>query len=132
MPRRLPPDIDEQVLTHVRNSTDGLSLDELLRLLKGEISRRSLQRRLSKLVEAKRLITEGGGRSTCYLLPKVVSKEKPEEDYVRLSPSGAEVRQLVRRPELARTPVGYNREFLDQYRPNDSSYLTPETISHLY
>jgi Fic family protein len=37
----------------------------------------------------------------------------------------------VRRPETERTPVGYNREFLDQYRPNESSYLTPETISHL-
>jgi len=131
MPRRLTPDIDKQVLTQVGNSTGGVSLDELLRLLKGEISRRSLQRRLSKLVEAKSLISEGGGRSTRYLLPKAVSKAEPEEDYVRLSPSGAEVRQLVRRPQTERTPVGYNREFLDQYRPNESTYLTSEIISHL-
>ena len=131
MPRRLPQDIDQQVLTHVGNSPDGLSLDELLRLLKGAISRRSLQRRLSELVNAERLITEGGGRSTRYLIPKPVSKAEAEEDYVRLSPSGAELRRLVRRPQIERTPVGYNREFLDQYRPNESSYLTPETISHL-
>jgi Fic family protein len=131
MPRSLPQDIDQQVLTHVANSTDGLGLDELLRLLNGEISRRSLQRRLSKLVAKERLITEGGSRSTRYLLPKAKSIAEPEENYVRLSPSGADVRELVRRPEIERTPVGYNREFLDQYRPNKSSYLTPETISHL-
>src|SRR5712691_11764997 len=83
MPRKLPADIDEQVLTHIRNSTAGLSLDELLRLLKGEISRRSLQRRLSKLVDAESLITEGGSRSTRYLLPKAISKAEPEENYVR-------------------------------------------------
>ncbi len=35
MPRRLPQDIDQEVLTHVGNSPDGLSLDELLRLRKG-------------------------------------------------------------------------------------------------
>ncbi len=131
MPRRLPPDIDKQVLTQVGNSTAGLSLDELLRLLKGEISRRSLQRRLSGLVEAERLFTEGGSRSTRYLISKAASKAEPEDDYVRLSPSGAELRQLVRSPKIERTPVGYNREFLDQYRPNESSYLTQETISHL-
>jgi hypothetical protein len=41
------------------------------------------------------------------------------------------VRQLVCRPQAERAPVGYNREFLDQYRPNESSYLTSETTSYL-
>ncbi|MGH9904913.1 MAG: Fic family protein, partial [Pyrinomonadaceae bacterium] len=50
---------------------------------------------------------------------------------VPLSPSGADVRQLVRRPLSERTPVGYNWDFLDQYRPNESSYLTHETIASL-
>jgi Fic family protein len=131
MPRSLPQDIVQQVLTHVGNSPDGLSLDELLRLLKDAISRRSLQRRLSELVKGERLITEGGSRSTRYLLPKAITNAEPEQNYVRLSPSGAEVRELVRRPEIERPPIGNNREFLDHYRPNESSYLTSETISHL-
>lgn len=54
-----------------------------------------------------------------------------EEKYISLSPSGAEVRQLVRRPQIARTPVSYNRKFLDQYRPNESRYLTADTVAHL-
>jgi hypothetical protein len=131
MAKRLSQDIDVQVLTNVGNSTHGLSLDEILRFLNGEVSRRSLQRRLSKLVDTGKLMTEGGSRSTRYLLPTAISKVEPEEDYVRLGPSGADVRDLVRRPETVRTPVGYNREFLDQYRPNETSYLTSETIAHL-
>lgn len=131
MPKRLPTDLDEQLLTEVGNAPNGVSIDALLRLLSSEISRRSLQRRLSELVDAGRLITEGGGRSTRYLLPKAIGEAGAEEDYVRLSPSGADVRQLVRRSQTERTPVGYNREFLDQYRPNESSYLTLEAIAYL-
>ncbi len=37
----------------------------------------------------------------------------------------------VRRPLTERTPVGYKREFLDTYRPNESGYLTKSTVSHL-
>jgi hypothetical protein len=133
MPRRLPTDLDEQLLTLIGNAPDGLGIDELLSLLGAEISRRSLQRRLSELVGIGRLIPVGGGRSTRYLPLKTSgeAEAEAEENYVRLSPSGADVRQLMRRPQTERTPVGYKREFLDQYRPNESSYLTPETISYL-
>lgn len=131
MPKRLAAGIVEKLLTHIGTSPDGLSVDDLLLLLSGEISRRSIQRRLSELVEAGRLIPEGGGRSTRYHLPKAVAEAGAEEDYVPLSPSGADVRLMVRRPQTERTPVGYMREFLDRYRPNESSYLTPETITHL-
>jgi hypothetical protein len=131
MPRRLPALIDEQLLAHIGEAPGGVSVDDLLRLLNDKISRRSLQRRLSELIDANRLVTEGGGRSTRYLLLEVVGDAGIEEDYVRLSPSGADLRQLVRRPQTKRTPVGYKREFLDQYRPNESRYLTSETISYL-
>ncbi|MCA1602050.1 MAG: Fic family protein [Acidobacteria bacterium] len=131
MPRRLPTNIDEQLLTLIAKAPDGVGIDDVLGLLGGEISRRSLQRRLSELADAQRLIKEGGGRSTRYRLPKAIGEAGAKEDYVRLSPSGEDVRQLVRRSQTERTPVGYNREFLDQYRPNESSYLTPETIAYL-
>jgi Fic family protein len=37
----------------------------------------------------------------------------------------------VRRSEPERTPIGYSRDFLDQYKPNDSSYLTLEITASL-
>ncbi len=131
MPKRLPADIDEQLLTSIANAPDGVGIDDLLRMLGGAVSRRSLQRRLSKLVAAGRVMREGRGPSTRYLLPTIGKEAGVEEDYVRLSPSGADVRRLVRTPLTERTPVSYRREFLDQYRPNESSYLTPETIALL-
>lgn len=131
MPKRLPADIDEQLIKHIGNAPAGLSIDDLIPMLNGEISRRSLQRRLSNLVDDERVTTERGGRSTRYLPLRAIREAQAEDNYVRLSPSGADVRQLVRRPQAERTPVGYNREFLDQYRPNESSYLTSETTLYL-
>lgn len=128
MPRNSPAELDEQLIEHVANHPRGLGVNQLLRLLKSEVSRRTLQRRLSTLVQAGRLISEGAGPSTIYLLPKPA---EVEENYVSLSPSGGEVRRRVRRPQSERTPVSYNREFLDQYRPNESRYLTADTIAHL-
>ena len=128
MPRKPRPEIDHRLTEQVTNNPHGMGVDELFRVLKGEVSRRTLQRRLSALVQAGRLISEGAGPSTLYLLPK---RADLEERYIPLSPSGAEVRQLVRRPQSERTPVSYNREFLDQYRPNESRYLTADTIAHL-
>src|SRR6185369_2933533 len=110
------------------NNPSGVAVEELLRLHTGEVSRRTLQRRLSALIRAGRLINKGAGRSTIYLLPEPA---EIAEIYVPLSPSGAEVRRLVRRPPGERSPVSYDREFLDRYKPNESRYLTADTISHL-
>jgi len=128
MSRKPPTDLDERLINHVANNPSGVGVEELLRLLTGEVSRRTLQRRLSALIRAGRLINKGAGPSTIYLLP---TPAEMEEIYVPLSPSGVEVRQLVRRPQSERTPVSYNREFLDRYRPNENRYLTADTIAHL-
>lgn len=131
MPRKVPTKIDEEVLAHIRSSPRGMGIEALSRLLGDQISRRSLQRRLSELVASRKLKSEKKGRSTRYLLPPSVGEVKREESSVALSPSGIEVSRKVWRPLAERKPVGYNREFLDKYRPNKSSYLTIGTIAHL-
>jgi hypothetical protein len=95
--------------------------------LRDQISRRSLQRRLSEMVTAGELLSEKRGRSTVYTLAPPAPQAK-----VAISPSGLEVQHKVSKPLDQRTPVGYNRKFLDQYRPNTRSYLTTETIAHLH
>ena len=42
-----------------------------------------------------------------------------------------EVQRKVSRPIIERTPVGYIRKFLDQYRPNVTSYLSESTCQRL-
>jgi hypothetical protein len=53
------------------------------------------------------------------------------EVYVPTSAEAEEIRNYVRQPAARRRPVGYEREFLETYRPNDTAYLSPEIRTHL-
>ena len=57
--------------------------------------------------------------------------EKTEEAAVPLSPASQDMRAYLSQPLNARKPVGYNREFLDSYRPNETFYLSEEQRAHL-
>ena len=48
-----------------------------------------------------------------------------------LTDAAIEVLNHVRQPREARVPVGYNREFLDAYRPNETFYLTEDQRARL-
>ena len=48
-----------------------------------------------------------------------------------LSAASQEMRAYLSQPLNARKPVGYNREFLDSYRPNETFYLSEEQRAHL-
>src|SRR3989304_707711 len=95
-------------------------------------ARRTLQRRLALLVEQKRLTIEGRGRGIRYritankieghLILPALRAEGHIETYVPISPEGEEIRKCVREPIQNRRPVGYNRSFIDAYRPNDPLY----------
>jgi hypothetical protein len=50
---------------------------------------------------------------------------------VLLSTAGREIREMVRRPIADRPPVGYERSFLERYRPNETWYLSDTLRSHL-
>ncbi|UVC19440.1 Fic family protein (plasmid) [Mesorhizobium onobrychidis] len=103
--------------------------------------RRTLQYRLRHLVDSKRLVMEGQGRWARYRVPRIVeavgmAAGRTEargvgEALLPLSRSGADIQEYVRRPPEARKPVGYDRAFLDSYRPNESFYLSPTERKHL-
>jgi Fic family protein len=100
-----------------------------------------LQRRLALLVQQKRLTVEGRGRGSRYRLPTITGEahlhladmilEAHGEVYVPISPEAAVIKQAVRAPIPHRHPVGYNRAFLDAYRPNVTFYLAAETRQRL-
>ena len=50
---------------------------------------------------------------------------------IPLSPEGESVKQVVRAPIHERRPVGYDREFLDRYRANETFHLPGETRRRL-
>lgn len=53
------------------------------------------------------------------------------EIYVPMSADGSRLLDLVRQPLMLRTPVGYQREFLFEYRPNETWYLQSQTRTRL-
>jgi hypothetical protein len=115
------------------------SLEDIAASLATDIPRRTLMRRLASMIEQGLVTKSGASRSARYQLGEVHQaahgKSSPQtaqpDLIVPLSKAGAEIsRLIVRRPEL-RKPVGYNRSFLDGYRPNQSSYLTAAEKTHL-
>ncbi|NUP86145.1 MAG: Fic family protein [Burkholderiaceae bacterium] len=102
-------------------------------------NRRTLQRRLQRLIDEQRVSTEGESVALVYKLisasvvPASASMTLPAtataeaELYVPVSPEGAAIRDQVRRPLMHRRPVGYQRQFLESYQPGTTFYL-PESL----
>jgi len=78
---------------------------------------------------------DGEGRWARYRMPNVATdagaRDETGQPVVPLSEAGAAIRDYIRQPPEARKPVGYDRKFLDRYRPNDSFYLTEQDRCHL-
>lgn len=142
MPRQLPPDLNEQLLAALGGHPDGLGIEALAARFADVVSKRTIQRRLTDLIKEGRVVSAGEARALRYRLAPVtgwaeltlplIQVQAEGEVYVPLSPTGTEIRALVRKPITERIPVGYRREFLDRYRPNEWVYLPPETRAHLH
>ena len=78
---------------------------------------------------------DGEGRWARYRMPakaiNASARQDAEEPVIPLSAAGTVIRDYVRQALRARQPVGYDRKFLDRYRPNSSSYLTKQDRTHL-
>jgi hypothetical protein len=65
--------------------------------------------------------------------PKKNEIETLSDEYlIPLSLPSKSIQQLIIQPEHLRTPVNYNRQFLDQYQPNLTMYLSETERKHLY
>lgn len=126
----------------VRRSPVGLTAREIAKALDDAPAQRTLQHRLKALVDDKRLLMESSGRWAKYRVPKDVDisvqfvsgfprVRVQVEALLPLSEIGEGIRNYVRQPPEARTPVGYDRSFLDSYRPNRSFYLSEEERTQL-
>lgn len=117
----------EAVLKAVAQSAAGANIEQIEAQLPQPPTRRTLQRWLNVLVGQGRLRKEGQARSTRYLLPVQAAPEAaaaaPGDVSLPLSDEARAIDIAVRQPVQHRTPVGYQRSFLDSYRPNTTFYL---------
>jgi len=119
----------------VRRHPSGVSAPEILHALAAMVPPRTLQYRLKHLVTRNRVIMDGEGRWARYRLPDAavdgMVREDANEPVIPLSEAGKSIHDYVRHQPEARKPVGYDRSFLDLYRPNVSFYLTEQDRAHL-
>ena len=140
MPKQISELELEAILAAVAAHPDGAPIGAIRERLPYELPLRMLQRRLALLVEQQRLIAEGQRRGRRYRMPAAHAGnllagsgagEAHGEYYVPVSPEAEVARWGIRAPIRKRRPVGYQRAFLDEYRPNDTWYLPTETRRRL-
>ena len=144
MPKRIPEQELEAILAIMAVHRDGVPVRVIREGLAYEMPPRMLQRRLALLVEQGRLAAEGRGKGRRYRLSEdsVILPAEPGqiaiqghpaqvEVYPPISPEAEAIKQAVRAPIQDRQPVGYQRAFLDDYRPNVSYYLSAEMRQRL-
>jgi hypothetical protein len=143
MPKRVPQQELDAILTVVAAHPEGVPVSAIREGLPYDLPPRTLQRRLALLVEQKRLIAEGQGKGRRYRAPVTITgtgtfraalgatSEGGGELYVPITPEAAAIKRAVRAPIQERRPVGYQRDFLANYRPNVTWYLPAETRQRL-
>lgn len=143
MPKKLPEDLNVLIAFEIARHRAGIGIDDLHAALTDIVSRRTLQRRLSEMAEQKHISAMGRGKARLYRALGTVDvyasraetgesgEETRFEIYVPISSEGEEVLGYVRQPVQRRKPVGYDRSFLEMYRPNETHYLPQQIREHL-
>lgn len=126
----------ELLVEAISQLSTGAKMSDLLVLPGLGLERKTLQRRLALLQEQGRILVKGRGRATRYhviasIIEQALVSTQIDDDGIPISMEGQEIRDYVRLPLIQRRPVGYNRTFLDAYRPNQTFYLPQSTRSEL-
>ncbi|MEI6207352.1 MAG: type I restriction-modification enzyme R subunit C-terminal domain-containing protein [Desulfuromonadales bacterium] len=134
----------EEILALLARHPDGRNSEGIRNELSNPPHLRTVQRWLAELAAKRHIAAIGKGKATIYrlLTPTDIRMVSPEseapgaaenyETYIPLSEEGREIFSQVRRPRGARTPVGYERSFLDAYITNTTWYLGEMTRKHLH
>jgi len=137
MSRLVPAEELELIERVIAEHPKGLGISALEKALADylpSLQRRTLQRRLKRLQEVGRIITEGESIALVYkrapivitpqsTVHKLTSDDAKVKTYIPVSKEGRIIRDLVRRPLTERKPVGYQRPFLEEYEPGVTFYL---------
>lgn len=127
------------LLKSIQASGNGLTLTELLAQHPG-IARRTAQRLIAKLIESGQVTARGEGRARHYFGYSIKSvtadtlsaRTDNFPSYIPLSADSQDILAYINQPPEARKPVGYQRDFLDTYRPNETWYLSESLRRQLH
>ncbi len=142
MAKPLPTRELDAILQVMQALVNGAPIAQIHDRLTPRPHRRSLQRWLAQLIAQGRLHKQGMGPGTQYFLGRLVAMEpvhltaraaitvRPTIEFP-LSEEAQSIAAHIAQPLHQRTPVGYNPDFLDSYRPNTTFYLPESTRASL-
>jgi Fic family protein len=126
------------LLNSIQASKNGLTLAELL-TGHPDIARRTAQRLIVKLIESSQVTALGSGRARRYFGADantgsgvLAARADRFPSFIPLSADSQDILAYVDQPPEARKPVGYQRDFLDAYRPNKTGYLSESLRRQLH
>ena len=130
----IPPGL----LESLQASSSGWTLSEVL-ARHPNLARRTAQRLLARLVENGELVARGKGRACRYhaTLARSAADGSGDEhrdfpSFIPLSADSQDILAYLEQPPAGRRPVGYQRDFLETYRPNQSWYLSESLRRQLH
>lgn len=136
MPKKLHEDLNARIEAEIARHQQGIGIIDLSKALAKIVSRRTLQRRLNSLLKKRHILAQGDGRARVYRAVGggdfSLAEELEIEVYVPISSESQEIINYIRKPIQQRQPVGYDRIFLESYRPNETFYLPLEIRDHLH
>lgn len=119
------------LLNSIQASPTGLTLAELHARHPG-VARRTAQRHVAKLIESGQITALGKGRSRRYFGASANARSGDTVSHradifprhIPVSADSQDILAYIDQPPEARKPVGYQYDFLDAYRPNETWYLS--------
>ena len=127
------------LLKSIQLTEDGLSLSELV-ARHPDISRRSIQRQISRLIKEGDIIPIGNSKARRYFDASsqitIHEIKNSESDtfprYIPLSADSKDILAYINKPSEVRKPIGYQGDFLVSYLPNETWYLSESLRRQLY
>lgn len=137
------------LLSSIQAARNGLTLAQLLSL-HPQLARRTAQRQIAQLIAKNDINAIGEGRARFYVAcyrsttasAPTFSARQPEAHYqaqhagfpsfIPLSTDSQDILAYIEQPLKARKPVGYQSDFLESYRPNQTWYLSASLRRQLH
>jgi hypothetical protein len=114
----------QDLIEIIRRFPQGASIEEVMLAFTAR-PRRTLQRWLAELVKDGQVEAMGEARARRYrLVPKARFATPAQNVPILLSEQAADIQNLITKPIATRPPVSYNREWLENYLPNHTQYLS--------
>ena len=140
MKARIKKDVSELIVEIVNTAEGGLGSPDVHAALKRRLRDKApafttVKQKLLELVEDGAIVRTGKARAIKYRRPAKTPAPDAVDDtrpVIPVSGGSEAIRDYVRRPIQEREPIGYQREFLEEYIPNYTWYLPENTRRDLY